>query len=185
MFQMVVESVLARPEVERRIRADARFALLAVDAVYYAPRQWRRGETLDTSPAAIDAYLEKRRGPDEAEPTLPSPEPAANADAPGTGPAPPSPVQPKLAKLPASDKSLLRDCAMQVIDLLQRREDTAGKASGPSEQIRDRVAALANELWFLDRLSGAQEATSDERARKAMREAAKPIAAELVGCLPT
>jgi hypothetical protein len=39
LFQIAVEAVLSDDKIQRRMRDDPRFALLAVDAVYYAPRQ--------------------------------------------------------------------------------------------------------------------------------------------------
>ena len=90
-FQIVIESVLVREDIEARMRDDARFALLALDAVYYPSRQWRQGVPLDISDSKIDAYLQKRRERDDA---------GGNS--------------PDLEALPAADQKLLRDCARQV-----------------------------------------------------------------------
>jgi hypothetical protein len=65
LFQIAVEAVLSDDKIQRRMRDDPRFALLAVDAVYYAPRQWRVGKELEISVKAIDTYLEQRRAPDD------------------------------------------------------------------------------------------------------------------------
>lgn len=65
LFQIAVEAVLSDENIARRMRDDPRFALLAVDAVYYAPRMWRRGEDLDISADAISDYLTRRRTPDD------------------------------------------------------------------------------------------------------------------------
>lgn len=73
LFQIAVEAVLSDDKIQRRMRDDPRFALLAVDAVYYAPRQWRVGNDLEISVDAIDAYLQQRRAPDD--------QPAAPAEA--------------------------------------------------------------------------------------------------------
>jgi hypothetical protein len=65
LLQIAVEAVLSDDQIQRRMREDPRFALLAVDAVYYAPRKWRTGNDLDISQAAIDSYLNQRRTPDD------------------------------------------------------------------------------------------------------------------------
>jgi hypothetical protein len=67
VFQIAVEIVLSDPDIARRMRDDPRFALLAVDAVYYAPRMWRRNADLDISADAIHRYLERRRTPDDVD----------------------------------------------------------------------------------------------------------------------
>jgi hypothetical protein len=104
LFQIAIESVLASEEVERRVRKDARFALLAMDAVYYAPRSWRVGSELDASEEMIDAYLRRRRGPEDKAP------PDASKVA----------ARSELEPLPPGDRGLLLSCATQVIDLIRQ-----------------------------------------------------------------
>jgi len=64
LLQLAVEWVLASPELQEGIRRDARFAQLAVDALYYPSRSWAGGdEELDTSDKKVLAYLAQRLHP--------------------------------------------------------------------------------------------------------------------------
>lgn len=70
LYQLAAEYTLSRDNIEPRMRDDARFALLALDAVYYAARQWPRGAELDISEKAVREYLYERRLPEtKASPT--------------------------------------------------------------------------------------------------------------------
>lgn len=122
LFQIAIESVLSTEEVERRVRKDARFALLAIDAVYYAPRSWRVGSTLDIGNVAITEYLNLRRGPDEATPDEPRP---SGDDLPALEP------------LPPGDLRMLLSCARQVPRLVRQPND---------------MLPIVEQSWFLDRL---------------------------------
>src|SRR5262249_1451905 len=79
LFQLAIEEVLSDERIKRRMRDDARFALLAADAVYYAPRMWRGGENLDVASCAIKKYLDRRRVPDdEVQPSV-DPKPSVSS----------------------------------------------------------------------------------------------------------
>jgi hypothetical protein len=92
LYQLAAEYTLARDNIEPRVRDDPRFALLALDAVYYAARQWPLGAELDISEQAVTSYLNVRRMPE---------------------------TKGSATDLTKSELRLLQSCVFTVVELLQ------------------------------------------------------------------
>lgn len=151
-IQIAINRILASTDVAERMKTDASFAQLAIDALYYIPRQWEADSDapVDLSEEAIKRDLLKRMGatsapvggggpsvpPVNADPAAP-PGNASPADPPPAPEPPPAPAQPVTIRGPESRElvEMVWRLAGYLQDFALLRSELEGDAQSPEHEL--------------------------------------------------